>query len=117
MKLIDTSWLVELLRRKSFEEGAISLITLIEVLRGVPAGKREIVKKLLEESFDVLGIDNSVVRIYCELYDELKKRGSLVPDADLLIASTAIAHNLVLRTKDRHFKELVSHGLKLELVE
>ncbi|MEM4873197.1 MAG: type II toxin-antitoxin system VapC family toxin [Thermofilaceae archaeon] len=117
MKLFDTSWLIELLRRKSFEEGAISIITLIEVLRGVPAGKRGAVKRLLEESFDVINLNNDVVRVYCELYDELKKRGSPVPDADLLIASTAIAHNLVLKSKDRHFKELVSHGLKLELVE
>lgn len=117
MKLIDTSWLIELLKRKSFEEGAISIVTLIEVLRGVPAGKRDAVKKLLEESFDVIGVDNSVVRVYCELYDELKKRGTLVPDADLLIASTAITNNLVLKTRDRHFQELVSYGLDLELIE
>lgn len=117
MKLIDTSWLIELLRRRAFEEGALSIITLIEVLRGVPAGKREAVKKLLEESFDVLGIDNEVIRVYCRLYDGLRQLGSVVPDADLLIAATAISNNLVLKTRDKHFKALQGLGLTLELVE
>ncbi len=33
MKLIDTSWLIELLKKQVYEEGAISIITLIEVLQ------------------------------------------------------------------------------------
>jgi hypothetical protein len=79
-KLIDTSALLEDLRRGVFEEGALSVITLIEVLRGVSEGKRESVKSLLEESYAILGIDNRVVLAYCELYSELRKRGELVPD-------------------------------------
>jgi predicted nucleic acid-binding protein len=114
-KLIDTSALVEDLRRGVFEEGALSVITLIEVLRGVSEGKRESVKSLLEESYAILGIDNSVVLTYCELYSELRKRGELVPDADLLVAATALAHGLTLVTKDRHFERLEKYGLKLEL--
>ncbi len=34
MKLIDTSIIVEMLKEGRYEEGAISTITLIEVLRG-----------------------------------------------------------------------------------
>ncbi len=41
MKLLDTSIVIDDLRRGVFEEGAISTITLIEVLRGVPPEKRE----------------------------------------------------------------------------
>jgi len=114
-KLIDTSALVDDLRRGVLEEGALSVITLIEVLRGVSEGKRESVKSLLEESYAILGIDNSVVLAYCELYSELRKRGELVPDADLLVAATALAHGLTLVTKDRHFERLGKYGLKLEL--
>ena len=36
-----------------------------------------------------------------------------MPDADLLIAATAIAHDLTLETKDAHFVRLKSLGLKL----
>jgi hypothetical protein len=115
MKLIDTSVLIDNLRRGVFEEGSISVITLIEVLRGVASEKRDRVKRLLEKSFDVLGIDNKVILKYCELYTSLKEKGQLISDADLLIAATAIANNLVLVTRDKDFERLRSHGLRLEL--
>ncbi len=41
MKLIDTSVPIDNLRKGVFEEGAISVITLIEVLRGVSFKKRK----------------------------------------------------------------------------
>ncbi|MEM4563321.1 MAG: hypothetical protein QXI55_05300 [Thermofilum sp.] len=64
MKLIDTSWLIEILGKKAFEEGAVSIITLVELLRGVQAGKHGAVRKLLQESFGILGIDDRVVEVY-----------------------------------------------------
>lgn len=115
MKLIDTSVLIDNLRKGVFEVGSISVITLIEVLRGVSREKRKRVKELLERSFDVLSIDNDVVLKYCELYSALKRKGKLIPDADLIIAATAIAKNLTLVTKDRDFERLRMLGLKLEL--
>ncbi len=115
MKLIDTSVLIDNLRRGVFEEGSISIITLIEVLRGVPQEKRNKVKQLLERSFDILGIDNKVILKYCDLYTSLKQRGQLISDADLLIVATAIASNLVLVTKDKDFERLRKLGLNLEL--
>jgi len=46
-KLIDTSVLVDNLRRGLFEEGVLSVITLVEVLRGVPEEKRGSVARAL----------------------------------------------------------------------
>ncbi len=115
MRLIDTSILVDALKKGIYERGAVSIITMIEVLRGIHSEKRSRVKQLLEEGFDVLGIDNDVVLRYCELYTALKREGQLIPDADLLIAATAIVNNLVLATKDKGFKRLKKFGLKLEL--
>lgn len=115
MKLLDTSVVIDDLRRGVFEEGAISTITLIEVLRGLPAEKREKTKQLLESVFDVLGIDNKTILKYCELYLELRRRGEIVPDADLLIAATAIANDLELVTRDKDFTRLQRLGLKLKL--
>jgi len=115
MKLIDTSVLIEDLKKGVYEEGSISIITLIEFLRGVPPEKRGEVKRLLETSFEVLSIDNRVILKYCELYTLLRQKGELIPDADLLIAATAMANNLVLTTKDEHFERLKELGLKVEV--
>jgi len=114
MKLLDTDAILEMLREKKYEYGAISVITLIETLRGVNPKKRDEVKKLLEESFKVIDLDNSIIRTYCDLYQRLKEEGSQIPDADLIIAATAITHNMTLRSKDRHFLRLREIGLKLE---
>ncbi|MCD6154432.1 MAG: PIN domain-containing protein [Candidatus Verstraetearchaeota archaeon] len=113
MILLDTDIVIEMLHKRRYEVGAISIITLIEVLRGLKAEKREKVKKLLEESFDVLNINNQVIETYCSIYRNLKEKGVLVPDADILIAATAISNNMALKTRDKHFKELKKFGLKL----
>ena len=113
MNLLDTDIIVELLRKRKYETGAISTITLIEVLRGLKPEKSTKVKKLIEESFNTLTIDNKVIKTYCNLYQNLKNKGTLIPDADLLIAATAISHNIPLKTKDKHFKRLKKLNLKL----
>ncbi|MEM2815567.1 MAG: PIN domain-containing protein [Candidatus Bathyarchaeia archaeon] len=113
MNLLDTDVIIEMLRKKEYESGAISLITLIEVLRGLKAEKRPEVKRLLEESFTLLNIDNKTIETYCTLYGKLREEGTPIPDADLLIAATAIAHNLQLKTKDEHFQKLTTLGLTL----
>jgi predicted nucleic acid-binding protein len=114
MNLLDTDILIEMLRERKHEVGAISIITLIEVLRGLEAKKRAKVKELLEESFNLLNLDNEVIETYCSLYHQLKEEGILVPDADLLIAATAMSHHIALKTKDEHFERLRHLGLRLE---
>ncbi len=113
MRLIDSDALIEGIRHGSAEEGAISVITLLEVLRGVDEEKRREVKELLEESYQVRGLDNDIVLLACSLYGKVKKAGEPVPDADLIIAATAITHDLSLKTGDAHFKRLTKYGLKL----
>lgn len=114
MKLYDTDIIINMIQKKKHETGTISIITLIEILRGLEAVKRIKVKNLLEESFNVLGLDNKVIETYCSIYQKLKKEGKLIPDADLLIAATAISHNITLKTKDEHFKRLTHLGLKIK---
>jgi predicted nucleic acid-binding protein len=113
MNLLDTDVIVEMLQERKHKVGAISIITLIEVLRGIEARKRAKVKELLEESFNLLNLDNQVIEIYCNLYHKLKEKGTLIPDADLLIGATAMSHNMTLETRDEHFKRLIDLGLKL----
>jgi len=113
MNLLDTDAIVQLLRERRYEVGAISIMTLIEVLRGLEANKRAKVKELLEESFNLLNLNNEIIETYCSLYNKLKEKGILIHDADLLIAATAISHDMTLKTKDEHFKRLKTFGLKL----
>jgi predicted nucleic acid-binding protein len=60
MTLLDTDIIINMLRERKHEVGAISIITLIEVLRGIEAGKRKKVKELLEKSFDLINLNNEV---------------------------------------------------------
>jgi len=113
MTLLDTDEVIELLHERKYEVGDISIITLIEVLRGLEAGKRAQVKRLLEESFNVRGLDNEIIETYCNLYRKLKEKGASIPDADLLVAATAISRNMTIKTRDEHFERLRELGLKL----
>jgi tRNA(fMet)-specific endonuclease VapC len=107
MNLLDTGIVIDIMENNNYAPAIISPITLLEVLRGIEDKKRLIAKQLLEESFTVLNL------AYCKIYCKLKQEGNLLPDADLLIAATAIAHDLTLETKDAHFARLKSLGLKL----
>ena len=113
MILLDTDAVIEMLRKRRYEAGSISIITLIEVLRGLKAEKRSKAKKLLEESFNLLNLDNSAIETYCGIYQKLREEGTPIPDADLLIAATAISKNIPLKTRDEHFKRLKHLGLKI----
>ena len=113
MNLLDTGIIIDIMENNNYAPAIISPITLLEVLRGIDDKKRPIAKQLLEESFTVLNLDNNIIEAYCKIYSKLKQEGNLLPDADLLIAATAIAHDLTLETKDTHFLRLKSLGLKL----
>ncbi|MDG6994374.1 MAG: type II toxin-antitoxin system VapC family toxin [Nitrososphaerota archaeon] len=89
-----------------FEEGSISVITLIEVLRAIEnEQKRKRSKILIEETFDILDVDEAVASSYVEMYFELKKRGKAVSEADALIAATARTKGETLLTLDRDFEK------------
>jgi predicted nucleic acid-binding protein len=113
MNLLDTGIVIDIMENDKYIPAFISPITLLEILRSIEDKKRLTAKQLLEESFSVLNLDNGIIEAYCKIYRKLKEEGNLLPDADLLIAATAIAHDLILETKDAHFLRLKSFGLRL----
>lgn len=113
MSLIDTSVVIDSLEYDVPKKGAVSVITLLELLRGVSEDKRAELKTHLEGYYSVIGVDNEVVLEYCRLFQSLRTDGELVPETDLIIAATAISKGLELETADPHFTRLQSHGLKL----
>jgi len=76
MILVDTSILVDMLRKGVPATGYISVVTLIEFLRGVDEARRLETKTLLEEAFNIAPIDNEVVLEYCRLYEGVGERAS-----------------------------------------
>jgi tRNA(fMet)-specific endonuclease VapC len=63
-------------------------------------------------SNEVLGCDIETARVYGRLHEDLKRRGSPIPDNDIWIAATAMQHNLTLVSRDAHFREI--EGLAVE---
>jgi len=62
---------------------------------------------------NILDLDVSIADKASDIYDELRKTGNLVEDADILIAATAIRHEMIVVTDNtQHFKRI--RGLKLE---
>ena len=97
------------------EDSYLSAISLIEFLRYYRVEeRRRRLKTLLEDIFQIVGIDNDVILTYCKFYTTLKERGEPIEDADLLIASIAISKDLILYTLNlKHFERLSEFGLKI----
>ena len=121
MYLVDTDWIIEYLRgnskivsilQKLFDTGLfVSAISVAELYEGVHASKNP---KTHEESLRdflsgvvILGIDIEVCKIFGKLRHELRERGELIGDFDLLIAATALSNNLTILTNNtKHFKRI-----------
>ena len=62
---------------------------------------------------DVLGLDQEICKRFGQLRGSMRKRGQTIGDFDLLIAATALRHNLKLLTNNRkHFEGIA--GLEIE---
>lgn len=119
--IIDTDWVIHWLngRRDVIEhikglekEGlSISIISMAEIYEGVH-GSRDPQKH--EKGFTefltrviILEITEGVCKKFGELRNALRKRGELIGDFDLLIASTALMNNLVLLTDNvKHYEKI-----------
>ena len=121
MYLIDTDHIIDYLKGKEgtvnllqslFSEGLyISIISVAEIYEGIEGSKN---KQRTEESFEdflegaiVLSINKEVCKKFGEIRNDLRKRGELIGDFDILIASTAITSNLQIITDNKsHFSKI-----------
>jgi tRNA(fMet)-specific endonuclease VapC len=80
---------------------SISLITRFEILRGLKA-KRATSQLVAFDIFcsknEVLPLSDPIIVRAAEIYADLHSRGQLIPDADILIAATALEHGLIMAT-------------------
>jgi predicted nucleic acid-binding protein len=83
-------------------------------IKGPRQSGKTTILKVLQEKLKGKNVVFLNLRAHCSLYHQLKEEGILVPDADLLIAATAMSHHIALKTKDEHFERLRHLGLRLE---
>jgi tRNA(fMet)-specific endonuclease VapC len=114
--LLDTN-IVSALLKQNFEVGlkvteirskgqfiGISAVTYYEIQRGLL--RSNATKKLAWfqqfcQDYPILLLDDLIIfQKASEIYADLTSRGRIIQDADILIAATAIIHNLILVSHD-----------------
>lgn len=121
--LLDTDTLSEIMKGKnrSIEQHAreylrthgrfrFSVITRYEILRGLKAKQAVRQLAIFEDKCNrsyLYPITDEIVVQASEIYAYLYQKGLLISDADILIASTAMVHNLTLITGNTdHFTRI-----------
>jgi tRNA(fMet)-specific endonuclease VapC len=90
---------------------AISLITYGEIYDGIYHGRDP---QTNERNFlqflrwvDVVSLNRTVMKQFARLRGHLRRAGQIIPDPDILIAATALHHDLTLVTHNtRHFSRI-----------
>jgi tRNA(fMet)-specific endonuclease VapC len=129
--LIDTSIVIAIERSGQVIEAlfaelgdqplVLSAITASELLHGVHRadgalrrGRRERFVESILTDLPVLPFDLDVARVHSRLWADLRGRGETIGAHDLIIAATALVHDLTVLSRDRrHFTRIES--LKLVL--
>lgn len=103
---------VELLSVKAAEGLAISTISVAEYLQGVFRSKNPkhalyLFSKFIEEGkVEILVVDFQIAETYAKLQAQFEQKGNRIPLFDLLIAASAITHQLTLISDDKVFTRI-----------
>jgi len=124
--LVDSDWVadwlkgrqaaIDLLTALAPDGLAISIITVGEIYEGIYYGQN---RQRHERGFrqfrrlvKVLPITERVAKRFAVIRGELRQRGRIIGDPDLLIGATALEHDLTLVTRNRrHFQEIPGRKL------
>ena len=124
---LDTDMVIEVLRGKQRvvdrmnqlgrdTQVSITGLTIYELYKGVAVMQDEDRKKEVEEFIsraEILELDLKAERKAGEIYADLRRKGKLISDADILIAAIAVTNDSILVTNNtEHFRRV--EGLKFE---
>lgn len=101
---------------ETFEIIEISIITYYEILSGLQTKNAfrqlEIFEEFAKDNIVIPLTENSC-KISAELYSNLKQKGEIIDDIDLLIAGIAVENEMTIVTNnEKHFQRIP--GLKIE---
>jgi tRNA(fMet)-specific endonuclease VapC len=122
--LLDTSIAIAafrndapVLQQMADVQAVITAVVLGELYYGAhqasKAGEQMAYIALLVRDSILLACDQVTARRYALIKDDLRRRGLLIPENDIWIASSALQHGLPLATRDDHFKRIP--GLIVEI--
>jgi tRNA(fMet)-specific endonuclease VapC len=91
---------------------AISVVTYGEVTEGVLYSQQRAVNHQRWHDFlapfDIIDVTLEIAEVWADIRGFLRKEGNVVPDNDLLIASTALRFGMTVVTRNiRHFGRVV----------
>lgn len=119
--LIDTDWVIGYLRGRQDAHTllhslspagiAISVMTYGEILEGIYFGNnpRQHARGFQQflHGVNVLPLNRRIMQRFARIRGDLRQRGMLIGDPDILIAATALHHSLTLVTQNRrHFQRI-----------
>ena len=126
--IVDTDILSAVMRRNpvvipralsylsEYGQLTFSIITRYEILRGLKAKdatKQAMTFNRFCQKNKILTLTDEIVVRAAEIYADLRKRGELISDADILIAASALAYGFrVVTNNEKHFRRIL--GLRLE---
>ena len=124
--LVDTSSLIEFLRGsdagvplRSYltqRRAAVSAITVFELFAGVSSEKHRRRRTELVDLVRIIPVDGSIAGRAAELFTGLRRQGITIDNEDLIIAATAIEHDLAIYSGNvRHFESIP--GVRLHIPE
>ncbi len=125
--LIDTDWVIDhfngvtqvSLRLKELQPRGLglSVVSAAELWEGAYFSRDAKRSQETLEGFlsgvDILGLDEEICKRFGQLRGSMRKRGQTIGDFDLLIAATALRHNLTLLANNRKHFEVIA-GLEIE---
>jgi len=113
MYLVDTNVLINLFEGeksviKRFQESnglSVSVFNFTEFMYGIINKKNyQHIKNEIINNTQIYNYTIECAEKYLEIKQNLRTKGELIPEFDMLIASTAITNGLTLITYDKHFK-------------
>jgi tRNA(fMet)-specific endonuclease VapC len=119
--LVDSDYLVDalagvsaavaLLGQLAGDGAGINIVSYGEIFEGAfsdldPQPRLARIRGFLAR-FALIDLSNPVMEHFARVRTDLRRQGMLIPDLDLLIATTALHHSLVLVTRNvRHFARI-----------
>lgn len=106
---------VELIKSIDISDRGTSIICIGEVMEGLDTNQSIELSKFFG-SIRIYDVNLDAVFIFADLRKTLRKKGQMIDNMDLLIASTCLANNLTLITGNvKHFDRI--KGLKIKTVK
>jgi|SRR3989304_4317012 len=121
MVVFDTSLMVDASRKRKYaldliatysekEQIATTIITKYEMLRGAPEQYVNLISDVLKR-FVILDFGNDALDETVKVYKDLRRKGKLINELDVMIAGIAAANNETLITRDKDFLNLESNRI------